>query len=66
MSTVKYEFDPKGVPFRRLGPSGLRVPVFSLGGCEYITFLEVNVCLIDQRPRADFGRDRHRRPSQGE
>ncbi|KAG6380551.1 NADP-dependent oxidoreductase domain-containing protein [Boletus reticuloceps] len=32
MSTVKYEFDPKGMPFRRLGPSGLRVPVFSLGG----------------------------------
>jgi voltage-dependent potassium channel beta subunit len=31
MSTVKYEFDPKGMPFRRLGPSGLRVPVFSLG-----------------------------------
>lgn len=34
MSVVKYEFDPKGMPFRRLGPSGLRVPVFSLGGCE--------------------------------
>ncbi|KAF9235392.1 NADP-dependent oxidoreductase domain-containing protein [Melanogaster broomeanus] len=32
MSTVKYEFDPKNMPFRRLGPSGLRVPVFSLGG----------------------------------
>ena len=27
-------YDPKGMPFRRLGPSGLRVPVFSLGGCE--------------------------------
>ncbi|KAJ8456492.1 hypothetical protein ONZ45_g18697 [Pleurotus djamor] len=26
------EYDPKGMPFRRLGPSGLRVPVFSLGG----------------------------------
>ncbi|PPQ96145.1 hypothetical protein CVT26_004779 [Gymnopilus dilepis] len=26
------EFDPKNMPFRRLGPSGLRVPVFSLGG----------------------------------
>ncbi|KIJ11346.1 hypothetical protein PAXINDRAFT_15742 [Paxillus involutus ATCC 200175] len=34
MSAVKYEFDPKNMPFRRLGPSGLRVPasVFSLGG----------------------------------
>ncbi|KAH7924788.1 Aldo/keto reductase [Leucogyrophana mollusca] len=29
---VKVEFDPKNMPFRRLGPSGLRVPVFSLGG----------------------------------
>ncbi|KAI0931644.1 hypothetical protein AcW2_000488 [Taiwanofungus camphoratus] len=32
MSTVKLEYDSKGMPFRRLGPSGLRVPVFSLGG----------------------------------
>ncbi|TFK42212.1 NADP-dependent oxidoreductase domain-containing protein [Crucibulum laeve] len=29
---VKREFDPKNMPFRRLGPSGLRVPLFSLGG----------------------------------
>ncbi|KAF4612127.1 hypothetical protein D9613_004385 [Agrocybe pediades] len=29
---VQREFDPKNMPFRRLGPSGLRVPVFSLGG----------------------------------
>ncbi|KJA28337.1 hypothetical protein HYPSUDRAFT_155473 [Hypholoma sublateritium FD-334 SS-4] len=29
---VLREFDPKNMPFRRLGPSGLRVPVFSLGG----------------------------------
>ncbi|THU75848.1 Aldo/keto reductase [Dendrothele bispora CBS 962.96] len=29
---VKIEFDPKNMPFRRLGPSGLRVPVFSFGG----------------------------------
>ncbi|EPT04480.1 hypothetical protein FOMPIDRAFT_1021762 [Fomitopsis schrenkii] len=26
------EYDAKGMPFRRLGPSGLRVPVLSLGG----------------------------------
>ncbi|KAF8838704.1 Aldo/keto reductase [Paxillus ammoniavirescens] len=32
MSEVKVEFEPKGMPFRRLGPSGLRVPLFSLGG----------------------------------
>jgi hypothetical protein len=25
-------FDPKNMPFRQLGSSGLRVPVFSLGG----------------------------------
>lgn len=30
------EFDPKTMPFRRLGPSGLRVPLFSLGG--WLTF----------------------------
>ncbi|KAF9055732.1 NADP-dependent oxidoreductase domain-containing protein [Panaeolus papilionaceus] len=29
---VQQEFDPKNMPFRRLGPSGLRVPLFSLGG----------------------------------
>ena len=34
--SVKTEFDPKNMPFRRLGPSGLRVPVFSLGGCEQL------------------------------
>jgi len=33
MSTeVKVAYDPKGMPFRRLGGSGLRVPLFSLGG----------------------------------
>jgi len=26
-------FDPKNMPFRRLGPSGLRVPLFSIGSC---------------------------------
>ncbi|KAF9457265.1 NADP-dependent oxidoreductase domain-containing protein [Collybia nuda] len=31
-STVQREFDPKNMPFRRLGSSGLRVPLFSLGG----------------------------------
>ncbi|KAG5724397.1 putative voltage-gated potassium channel subunit beta [Termitomyces sp. T112] len=29
---VLHEFHPKNMPFRRLGASGLRVPVFSLGG----------------------------------
>jgi hypothetical protein len=28
---VQREFNAKAMPFRRLGPSGLRVPVFSLG-----------------------------------
>jgi len=31
-SVVKHEFHPKNMAFRRLGASGLRVPVFSLGG----------------------------------
>jgi len=29
---VQQEYDPKNMVFRRLGPSGLRVPLFSLGG----------------------------------
>ncbi|KAJ7147576.1 NADP-dependent oxidoreductase domain-containing protein [Mycena crocata] len=33
MSPKEYPvFDTKGMPFRRLGPSGLRVPLLSLGG----------------------------------
>ncbi|PCH34275.1 Aldo/keto reductase [Wolfiporia cocos MD-104 SS10] len=32
MTETHLEYDAKGMPFRRLGPSGLRVPVFSLGG----------------------------------
>ncbi|KAJ3533616.1 hypothetical protein NM688_g7258 [Phlebia brevispora] len=31
-ATTYREFDPKNMPFRRLGPTGLRVPLFSLGG----------------------------------
>ncbi|KAF8488692.1 NADP-dependent oxidoreductase domain-containing protein [Gautieria morchelliformis] len=31
-TVVKQEFDKKDMIFRRLGPSGLRIPVFSLGG----------------------------------
>ncbi|KAG2022519.1 hypothetical protein CC2G_000260 [Coprinopsis cinerea AmutBmut pab1-1] len=31
-NTVLREYKAKGMPFRRLGPSGLRVPLFSLGG----------------------------------
>ena len=32
MSTPTIEYDPKNMPFRRLGNSGLRVPILSLGG----------------------------------
>jgi len=32
MAATPVEFNVKNMPFRRLGPSGLRVPVFSLGG----------------------------------
>lgn len=31
-SNVSYEYDPKNMKFRNLGASGLRVPVFALGG----------------------------------
>lgn len=34
-ATTYTDFDPKNMPFRRLGPSGLRVPLFSLGGCKF-------------------------------
>lgn len=27
------QYAEQGMPFRRLGPSGLRVPLFSVGGC---------------------------------
>ncbi|KAF9225082.1 Aldo/keto reductase [Gyrodon lividus] len=36
MSEVKVEFEPKSMPFRRLGPSGLRVPLFSLSEDDII------------------------------
>jgi predicted aldo/keto reductase-like oxidoreductase len=32
LSIMTVDFDPKNMPFRRLGNTGLRVPVFSLGG----------------------------------
>lgn len=37
--SIQQEYDPKNMPFRRLGPSGLRVPVFSLGGCTFFSVL---------------------------
>jgi len=42
---VQREFDPKNMPFRRLGPSGLRVPVFSLG---IVTGDPVMVCKLER------------------
>ena len=41
---VEREFDPKDMPFRRLGPSGLRVPVFSLGGCMATADISMRGC----------------------
>lgn len=32
MPAVESKFDPKDMEFRRLGPAGLKVSVFSLGG----------------------------------
>jgi hypothetical protein len=42
---VKIEYDAKNMPFRRLGRSGLRVPLFSLGGCKFLGM----VVLIEYR-----------------
>ena len=33
---VGLEYNQKNMVFRRLGFSGLRVPVFSLGGCKFV------------------------------
>lgn len=50
MSTQEYtEFDPKSMPFRRLGASGLRVPVFSLGGCKCTGILCHFACIERER-----------------
>lgn len=38
MSVPTKAYNRKGMPFRRLGPSGLRVPLFSLGGCTSCFF----------------------------
>ena len=32
---VKMVYETKGMPFRRLGSSGLRVPLLSLGACKF-------------------------------
>jgi len=62
------EFDPKNMLFRRLGPSGLRVPVFSLGGCMFLNVTEWrisiwwNICLH----RADTGSNGYGRSCQGD
>ncbi|KAI6041096.1 NADP-dependent oxidoreductase domain-containing protein [Pisolithus marmoratus] len=41
MSDAQVTFDPKNMPFRRLGPSGLRVPLFSLGTHRTILITEL-------------------------
>ena len=60
VSGTTMEYDPKGMPFRRLGPSGLRVPLFSLGGCELL--LEQLRTLTNPN---FINRDNPRRNSQG-
>lgn len=32
MASVESKYDPKNMEFRRLGPNGLKVSLFSLGG----------------------------------
>ncbi|KAJ3510028.1 hypothetical protein NMY22_g16100 [Coprinellus aureogranulatus] len=47
--TNEVEFDPKNMIFRRLGNSGLRVPVFSLGGFKDIikTAFDAGINMFD-------------------
>jgi len=61
---VKVQFDPKNMPFRRLGPSGLRVPVFSLGGCTCPEITSEDDSLM-YLYRADAGQIRHWTANEG-
>lgn len=61
----KVKYNPKGMPFRRLGPSGLRVPLFSLGGCMSDQILaeptdRERTALVARRARAPSRRARER------
>jgi hypothetical protein len=43
---INIEYNAKNtMPFRRLGPSGLRVPVFSLGGCKSADYRHADLLL---------------------
>lgn len=48
-TAMALEYDAKGMPFRRLGPSGLRVPLFSLGGCTLSAHCPTNYLLKGSR-----------------
>jgi len=47
MPAVESKFDPKDMEFRRLGPAGLKVSVFSLGG--WLTYGGTVRALLDLR-----------------
>lgn len=66
MSEFTMKYEQKNMPFRRLGSSGLRVPVFSIGGCK------CNYARCQEEPqtykhltRVDHWRYREWRPRQG-
>ena len=66
--TEPVQYDPKNMVFRRLGASGLRVPVFSLGGCTFFPGL-FPPSTLNLRPsilsvRADLRRNCQRRSCQ--
>lgn len=48
IANMAVEFDAKGMPFRRLGSSGLRVPLFSLGGCQLPSLMKPDAAGLTQ------------------
>lgn len=58
------QFDQKDMPFRRLGPSGLRVPVFCLGGCNVSSQNHSKKNLLNKDDRAYSWSDRSWRSRQ--
>lgn len=49
------DFDPKTMPFRQLGSTGLRVPVLSLGGCRCSSIFRASNILIVHAPGLTLG-----------
>jgi len=56
------KYQQKGMPFRTLGASGLRVPVFSLGGCKSLPLYRFVRNCPDEEQGLTFGGTVHGDP----